>query len=152
MRTGGTRAVGRALFARRWEHRASEVAEKRLFCALRFSSEGFALALRSRGTALTKSSPGCALACGTVENAFEAPIRRRPLRDCDHSWQRPSAGTCIIHHVYFKTSNVIVHGRFELDFRELHGQHSVEREESSWGVAPPGLAFFFCLPSASAQG
>jgi len=67
---------------------AEEAAEKRLFCALRFLSKGFALALGSRGTALTKSSPGYAQACGTVENTFEAPIRRRPLRDCDHSWQR----------------------------------------------------------------
>src|SRR5712692_10927066 len=67
--------------------------QKKIFSmALRFSSEGFTLAPGSRGTALTKSSPGCALACGTVENAFEPPIRRRPLRDCDHSWQRPSAG------------------------------------------------------------
>jgi len=33
--------------------------------ALRFSSEGFALALGSRGRALTKSSPGCAPACGS---------------------------------------------------------------------------------------
>ncbi len=73
--------------------RAEEAVEKHLFCALRFSSEGFALALGSRGTALTKSSPGYAQACGTVENAFELPIRRRPLRDCDHSWQRPSAGS-----------------------------------------------------------
>jgi len=46
---------------------AGAAAEKRLFCALRFSSEGFALALRSRGTALTKSSPGYALAFGRVE-------------------------------------------------------------------------------------
>ena len=35
------------------------------------------------------SSVRYAQAFGTVENTFEAPIRRRPLRDCDHSWQRP---------------------------------------------------------------
>jgi len=44
---------------------AEQVAEKRLFCAFRFLSEGFALALGSRGTALTKSSPGYAQACGS---------------------------------------------------------------------------------------
>jgi len=43
---------------------AEQAAEKRLFYALRFSSEGFALALCSRGTALTKSSPGYAHAFG----------------------------------------------------------------------------------------
>jgi len=54
---------------------AKEAAEKRLFCALRFSSEGFALALRSRGTALTKSSPGCAHACGSKELLFFSDLR-----------------------------------------------------------------------------
>src|SRR5260370_41163915 len=52
-----------------------------LFCALRCSSEGFALALRSHGTALTKSSPGCALAFGRAElfifNSLAAPTARR---------------------------------------------------------------------------
>jgi len=47
--------------------RSQPASEKRSFCALRFSSEGFALALRLHGTALTKSSPGYAQACGTVE-------------------------------------------------------------------------------------
>ncbi len=53
-----------------------------LFRALRFSSEGFALALRSRGTALTKSSPGCAHAFGRVElfifNGLMARIKSVP--------------------------------------------------------------------------
>ncbi|PYX94591.1 MAG: hypothetical protein DMG67_01180 [Acidobacteria bacterium] len=44
-----------------------ELAEKDFLLALRFSSEGFALALGSRGTALTKSSPGCAQAFGRAE-------------------------------------------------------------------------------------
>src|SRR5712692_6995409 len=52
-----------------------------ILCA-RFSSEGFALALGSRGTALTKSSPGCALAFGRVElfifNSLAARINPCP--------------------------------------------------------------------------
>src|SRR6266849_2009914 len=48
-----------------------EAAAERVFSmALRFSSKGFALALRSRGTALTKSSPGYAHACGSKELLF----------------------------------------------------------------------------------
>jgi len=53
---------------------AKEAAEKNLSMALRFSSEGFALALRSRGTAPTKNSPGCAHACeDCLQNIFSLP-------------------------------------------------------------------------------
>jgi len=52
------------------------------FWALLFSSEGFALALGSRGTALTKSSPGCALAFGRAElfifNSFSGTDKSVP--------------------------------------------------------------------------
>src|SRR5712691_2103276 len=71
-RTGGTSAFGGAFFARRWEHPGFRWLRKKDFLlALRFSSKGFALALRSRGTALTKSSPGCALALRQAQGRAE---------------------------------------------------------------------------------
>ncbi len=69
--------------ARQWT--VNRLLEKRLFCTLRFSSEGFALALRSRGTALTKSSPGYAHAFGRsvlfIFSSLAAPTARRGRRD-----------------------------------------------------------------------
>src|SRR5260370_1953346 len=62
--------------------KASSDLMQTFFWALRFSSEGFALALGSRGTALTKSSPGCALPFGRVElfifNSFSGTDKSVP--------------------------------------------------------------------------
>jgi len=62
--------------------KASSDLMQTFFWALRFSSEGFALALGSRGTALTKNSPSCALAFGRAElfifNSFSGTDKSVP--------------------------------------------------------------------------